>query len=1337
MMPCWYLGISIPRVCLLVRCLLTSLMFLLQTKASGPHNLEGRLLSSGRDPTVKVIASPWGEVGDIPYIHNDWPGEWSYLFNATFETYLNKLVGVEHNITFKMQFMEYSDLLHAIDEGAVDMVFLDAVKFSCSDRNNNLQPLATMRTRKFLGSEYYDSGHYHGAMIVRTDSNITKVEDVRDRTVELTSVEDLGGCQLQWDELQLQNVAFLSDIKQMRIVGDHNYARILQDVASGEVDVGFVASGMLQTAEHDGAVEPGQLRVLGNLQGSTSDPFYPFPFTTRASGPNWGLSALPWVEYQLRDAVAKALLAMPSTHEAAAAGRYVGWQVAPSYLSVRDVHARIDWVDDATLQCHNTLSFCESFQCPENYVRGSCEAVFKSCDAVQLACPEDAFCVCRPCRLVPALEFLVSPVHKVSESSSRGVALDITNETKGGNGTAVPEQRCEKMMECTSAVQYEEVHIQVTDEWFDLRPELGLEFVDYVEFNVHVGKFDSDTWAVATPVMEGEHARAFDIYFRDDEVGQKLVHIRTCRSLTASSLNLDLDFEQAECADLAASPTLVEVTLRTCPDHATTLSEDGRECVCLDEYKVDQNGVCVLDVGSDSKPYLEIFLSLLAALLVALALVAYCVVKRRQAESAWRIDGSELTFADPPEVLGQGSCGQVVKAEYRGTVVAVKRPFVSVQDRAYSLTRKSTSFNPDTPFLPTAIPGNADLNKSSSSAQAAAKGLHDERKAVVAPPQETVLDASAEHLMGAPNALDAIGEDVSTKTHDGIQVTDVHVEALNIEVGAEKYATNAPKSTDIPDKGAEIVVAIDQINSGSNSELVGGTRHARDSLGAESWISSLTLSPLQTWRSWLWSCGSCFNEKLNIEAGISGTISSRRAFAKQIQVMMQLRHPNIITVMGTVVERGQEPLMVMECMSQGNLHGLLQNTTMQLDSDIVTKILEGLVSGLMFLHAAHPPVLHMDLKSANVLVSGSFTPKLTDVGIVFSRKGGQFGTPFWMAPELLSQEARPSPETDVFAFGVTMYEIFTRQDPYEGEDVVDVLYRLRSGSEPDLRPSIPEAMPAEVKELIVQCWHTDPARRLKLPAVKGMIASLPRDKVDHWLATVEGKFKKTSSLRIAGQQKSAAQLLEEVFPPNIARTLREGKKVEPEHHECVTIFFSDIVGFTDISGSFKPLQVMNMLDRLYYAFDVAARRHDVFKVETIGDAYMAVANLVKQQPDHTKRIAEFAIDVIKTANRTLLDNDRPELGCVNIRVGFHSGPVVASVVGNMNPRFCLFGDTVNTASRMESNSQKNRIHMSEAAATNLKGQAPELEIECRGRIQIKGKGEQLTFWLTIPIDDAN
>uniref|UniRef100_A0A3B4YF38 Si:ch211-215j19.12 n=1 Tax=Seriola lalandi dorsalis TaxID=1841481 RepID=A0A3B4YF38_SERLL len=177
-----------------------------------------------------------------------------------------------------------------------------------------------------------------------------------------------------------------------------------------------------------------------------------------------------------------------------------------------------------------------------------------------------------------------------------------------------------------------------------------------------------------------------------------------------------------------------------------------------------------------------------------------------------------------------------------------------------------------------------------------------------------------------------------------------------------------------------------------------------------------------------------------------------------------------------------------------------------------------------------------------------------------------------------------------------------------------------------------------------------------------------------------------------------------------------------------TIFFSDIVGFTSISASCTPLQVVEMLNNLYMCFDTRIESYDVYKnqVETIGDAYMVVSGLPERNGDrHADEIAKMALDLVAAVRQVSIPhmpNQRLQL-----RAGIHT-PCVAGIVGHKMPRYCLFGDTVNTASRMESTSLQKIHTSSETYLALIKDNAYELQL--RGEIEVKqGKGRLNTYWL--------
>ncbi|XP_078088226.1 guanylate cyclase soluble subunit beta-2-like [Mustelus asterias] len=208
------------------------------------------------------------------------------------------------------------------------------------------------------------------------------------------------------------------------------------------------------------------------------------------------------------------------------------------------------------------------------------------------------------------------------------------------------------------------------------------------------------------------------------------------------------------------------------------------------------------------------------------------------------------------------------------------------------------------------------------------------------------------------------------------------------------------------------------------------------------------------------------------------------------------------------------------------------------------------------------------------------------------------------------------------------------------------------------------------------------------------------------------------------EKKKTEVLLYAMLPEHVANQLKEGKRVEAGDFKECTILFSDVVTFTNICAACEPIQIVHMLNSMYSRFDRITTVHGVYKVETIGDAYMVVGGVPIPATSHAERVANFALGM-RMAARSVKN---PITGdAIQIRVGIHSGPVLAGVVGDKMPRYCLFGDTVNTASRMESHGVPGKIHLSPTANRALQNKG--FEIVERGEITVKGKGDMITYFL--------
>ena len=211
--------------------------------------------------------------------------------------------------------------------------------------------------------------------------------------------------------------------------------------------------------------------------------------------------------------------------------------------------------------------------------------------------------------------------------------------------------------------------------------------------------------------------------------------------------------------------------------------------------------------------------------------------------------------------------------------------------------------------------------------------------------------------------------------------------------------------------------------------------------------------------------------------------------------------------------------------------------------------------------------------------------------------------------------------------------------------------------------------------------------------------------------------------RIELERQRHETLLRNILPGQIVTRLNNGEVVIADRVEEATILFADLVGFTAAASRVTPAVLVNNLNRIFSAFDDLCQRLEIEKIKTIGDAYMAAAGLPLPRPDHAEVIADFALAMLAALERVNATAEVP----FQMRIGIHTGPVVAGVIGSHRFRYDIWGDTVNLASRLESHGLPGRIHVSPQTSEVLAGR---YEFEPRGLINLRGIGKVRTSFLT-------
>ncbi|XP_053197501.1 guanylate cyclase 2G [Scomber japonicus] len=484
-----------------------------------------------------------------------------------------------------------------------------------------------------------------------------------------------------------------------------------------------------------------------------------------------------------------------------------------------------------------------------------------------------------------------------------------------------------------------------------------------------------------------------------------------------------------------------------------------------------------------------------------------------------------------------------------------------------------------------------------------------------------------------------------------------------------------------------------------------------------------------------------------------GNNVQRPSIIAEFNAMKEMKHENLVQFFGVCIEPPNVCLVIQYC-RKGSLKDILKASDVELDRMFKLSFAYDIVNGMEFIHKSSLR-FHGNLKPSTCLVDSRLQIKLSGFGLwefkygtknkIMPLENHSYEGMYWTAPELLRQvnlQVNGTPKADIYSFSMIMWELMynSKAGPYGDVnlDPKEIITQLRTHCQGELlRPALSEMCDENINSMITACWSENPDHRPPFASIRRQLRDTSPDSHANILDNMVEKLEKYANHleevveertnQLTAEKARADKLLSSMLPRYIADQLMAGKSVEPRSYEMVTIFFSDIVGFTSMCSVSSAMEVVTFLNDLYSLFDDVIKMYDVYKVETIGDAYMVASGLpLSNGNKHALEISTMALHFLG-AIKVFKIHHMPSENLA-IRIGIHSGPVVAGVVGSTMPRYCLFGDTVNMASRMESNSLPLKIHISQCTADVLV-QAGGFELEERGDVDIKGKGCHKTYWL--------